>query len=95
MTIGPRFRPAAFIDRDGTLVEEVNFLSRVDDLLVFPFSAEAIRKLKERGFLISVSPSVSIGRKIDASGDEVIHDAIQSARNAIDAFFTAAPSSEG
>jgi len=29
---------AAFIDRDGTLIEEVNFLSNVDDLRVFPFT---------------------------------------------------------
>jgi len=32
-----------FIDRDGTLIEEVNFLSRVDDLRFFPFTDESVR----------------------------------------------------
>ena len=50
MTVHQTPRPAAFIDRDGTLVEEVNYLSRVADLRLFPFTAEAIQALKERGF---------------------------------------------
>ena len=35
-------RPAIFLDRDGTLIEEVNYLSRVEDLRLFPFSADAV-----------------------------------------------------
>ena len=45
---------AAFIDRDGTLIEEVNFLSNVDDLRVFPFTYDAVKSLKDAGFLIIV-----------------------------------------
>ena len=40
-------RKAVFIDRDGTLIEEVNFLSRVEDLRLFSFTADAVRLLKD------------------------------------------------
>ena len=41
-----------FIDRDGTLIEEVNFLHRVEDLQYFSYTDEAIRLLKENGYLV-------------------------------------------
>lgn len=83
-------RPAAFIDRDGTLIEEVNFLSRVEDLQVFPYTAEALRLLKEKGFWIVVVTNQSgIGRGIYTEADmHSIHDAMQSELDgAIDAFY--------
>jgi D-glycero-D-manno-heptose 1,7-bisphosphate phosphatase len=42
---------AVFLDRDGTICEDSNYLSRVEDLRVFPFAAEAIRRLNENDFL--------------------------------------------
>ncbi len=58
-------RKAVFIDRDGTLVEEVNYLSRVEDLRLFPFTVEAISQLKDAGFLLIVVTNQSgIGRGI-------------------------------
>lgn len=83
-------KPAVFVDRDGTLIEEVNYLSRVEDLRLFPFTAEAIRELKEAGFLILVVTNQSgIGRGIyDQAAMETIHDRIQIDLNdAIDAFY--------
>jgi D-glycero-D-manno-heptose 1,7-bisphosphate phosphatase len=83
-------KPAIFVDRDGTLIEEVNFLSRVEDLKVFPFTAEAVRRLKDRGFLIIVVTNQSgIGRAIYTEDDmHSIHDAIQhSLDGAIDGFY--------
>lgn len=47
-------KPAIFIDRDGTLIEEVNFLARVEDLRFFPYTDESVRLLKANGFLIVV-----------------------------------------
>jgi D-glycero-D-manno-heptose 1,7-bisphosphate phosphatase len=74
-----RKSPAIFIDRDGTLIEEVNFLSRVEDLRFFSYTAEGIRLLKENGFLVIVVTNQSgIGRGI--FGEEAmhrIHDKIQ------------------
>jgi D-glycero-D-manno-heptose 1,7-bisphosphate phosphatase len=83
-------RKAAFLDRDGTLVEEVNFLSNVEDLRVFPFTLEAIRRLKDAGFLVIVVTNQSgIGRGIyDEKEMNAIHDAMQSQLDGmIDAFY--------
>ena len=83
-------RPAAFIDRDGTLIEEVNFLSSVEDLQVFPYTADALRMLKENGFWIVVVTNQSgIGRGIYSEADmHAIHDAMQAQLGgAIDAFY--------
>lgn len=72
-------QPAVFIDRDGSLIEEVNFLSRLEDLQIFPFTAEAIRLLKKSGFLVIVVTNQSgIGRKIfEEAAMHEIHEKIQ------------------
>jgi len=83
-------KPAIFVDRDGTLIEEVNFLSRVEDLELFPFTAEAIGMFKDAGYLIIVVTNQSgIGREIYGESDmHAIHDAIQERlSNAIDGFY--------
>lgn len=79
---------AVFIDRDGTLIEEVNFLSRLEDLQIFPYTGEAIRLLKEAGFLIVVVTNQSgIGRKIfEESAMRQIHETLQ-ADLSLDAFY--------
>ncbi|HRI04131.1 MAG TPA: HAD family hydrolase [Pyrinomonadaceae bacterium] len=83
-------RPAVFLDRDGTLIEEVNFLSRVEDLRLFPFTADAVRLLKDSGYLVIVVTNQSgIGRGIYTEDDmHAIHAQIQvELDNAIDAFY--------
>lgn len=61
---------AVFIDRDGTLVEEVNYLHRVEDLRFFPFTDESVRMLKELGFLvIMVTNQSGIGRGVYSEND--------------------------
>ncbi len=45
-------RKAIFLDRDGTICEDVNYLSRVEDLRLFPFAAKAIKLLNDNGFLV-------------------------------------------
>lgn len=83
-------KSAIFIDRDGTLIEEVNFLSRVEDLRVFEFSVSAIRALKDAGYLVIVVTNQSgIGRGIYTETDmHKIHDQMQTELGgAIDAFY--------
>ena len=72
-------KPAVFIDRDGTLIEEVNFLSRLEDLRFFPFTIESIKLLKDSGYLIIVVTNQSgIGRRIfEESAMHAIHEKIQ------------------
>ncbi|MDM7923061.1 MAG: HAD family hydrolase [Pyrinomonadaceae bacterium] len=73
-------RKAAFIDRDGTLLEEVNFLSRVEDMRIFPYTSEALEALKQNGFLVIVVTNQSgIGRGIYTEDDmHSIHRAMES-----------------
>lgn len=47
-------RPAVFLDRDGTMVHDVGYLSRIEDLRWFPWTIEAIRLLNRAGFLVCV-----------------------------------------
>jgi len=47
-------RPAVFLDRDGTINREVDFLARPRELELLPGSAEAIARLNERGFAVVV-----------------------------------------
>jgi D-glycero-D-manno-heptose 1,7-bisphosphate phosphatase len=44
-------RRAVFIDRDGTISEEVGYVNHVSRYRVFPFAAEAVRVLNEAGRL--------------------------------------------
>ena len=43
-------RPAVFMDRDGTLIEERGFLDRLELLSVFPWTGDAIRLLNRAGY---------------------------------------------
>lgn len=38
-------RRAVFIDRDGTLIEEAGYLNRLDRLVFFPYTVDAVRAL--------------------------------------------------
>ena len=44
-------RRAVFMDRDGTISEEVGYVNHVSRYRVFPFAAEAVRTLNEAGWL--------------------------------------------
>jgi D-glycero-D-manno-heptose 1,7-bisphosphate phosphatase len=44
-------RRAVFIDRDGTISEEVGYVNHVSRYRVFPFAAEAVRALRAAGRL--------------------------------------------
>jgi len=47
-------RPAVFLDRDGTLIEESGYLDRLERLSFFPFSVDAVRVLNHAGFAVVV-----------------------------------------
>ena|SRR5689334_16661491 len=54
---------AVFLDRDGTLIVEKNYLRRPEDVVVFPGAAAALRRLDEAGFkLFIVSNQSGVGR---------------------------------
>lgn len=47
-------RPAIFLDRDGTINVEVNYLHRPDDFHFVPGAPQAIARLNTAGFLVVV-----------------------------------------
>lgn len=49
-----RGRPAIFLDRDGTVIQEVDFLLKEEDVALLPGAAEAIRLCRTRGYLVIV-----------------------------------------
>jgi D-glycero-D-manno-heptose 1,7-bisphosphate phosphatase len=49
-----RARPAVFLDRDGTLVEDPGYLHRPDDVRLLPGAARAVARLNEAGYLVVV-----------------------------------------
>jgi len=50
----PRRRRAVFLDRDGTVAEEVGYVNHVSRVRLLPESAEAIRRIRGAGFLVVV-----------------------------------------
>jgi D-glycero-D-manno-heptose 1,7-bisphosphate phosphatase len=57
-------RKAIFLDRDGTIIREAEYLSKVDKLKVFKTSPEGLRLLKSEGYLLIVVTNQSgVARK--------------------------------
>jgi len=55
--------PAVFIDRDGTLNEEVGYLCRAGEVVLVPGAAEALARLNARGVpVLVVTNQAGIGR---------------------------------
>jgi D-glycero-D-manno-heptose 1,7-bisphosphate phosphatase len=50
---------AVFLDRDGTLIEEVGYLDRADRVELYPWSIDAVRLLNRAGFLVIVATNQS------------------------------------
>jgi D-glycero-D-manno-heptose 1,7-bisphosphate phosphatase len=54
---------AVFLDRDGTIIEERNYLCRVEDVVIFPGAGAALARLQRAGFkLFIVSNQSGVGR---------------------------------
>jgi D-glycero-D-manno-heptose 1,7-bisphosphate phosphatase len=47
-------RPAVLLDRDGTINDDVGYLTDLADLRIYPYAPDAIRLLRRAGFAIVV-----------------------------------------
>jgi D-glycero-D-manno-heptose 1,7-bisphosphate phosphatase len=47
-------KPAVFFDRDGTLIHDVGYLSRLAQIRLFPQTAPALKSLREAGFYLFI-----------------------------------------
>lgn len=54
---------AVFLDRDGTLIVEKNYLHKVADVSIYPGAGAALKKLRDAGFkLFLVTNQAGVGR---------------------------------
>jgi len=61
---------AVFLDRDGTIIHERNYLSRPEDVAIFPGIPAALKQLYDAGFkLFIVSNQSGIGRGYFTAAD--------------------------
>jgi D-glycero-D-manno-heptose 1,7-bisphosphate phosphatase len=55
--------PAVFIDRDGTIMQDADYCSDPNQVKIFPGVAEALKRLKSKGFkIIIITNQSGIGR---------------------------------
>jgi D-glycero-D-manno-heptose 1,7-bisphosphate phosphatase len=90
MAEGENLRPAIFIDRDGTLIEDEDYLADPAMMRVFDFSAEALQILKEKGYLLIIITNQSgVGKGLLSENDvRAVHEALRrEIRDRIDAFY--------
>lgn len=59
----PELKRAVFLDRDGTIIEDRDYLKRVEDVVIFPGAAAALKQLQDAGFLLFIVTNQSgVGR---------------------------------
>ena len=65
-----------FLDRDGTINEEVEYLHKPSDLVIFPGVSAALKRLKEQGFrLVVVTNQAGVARGYYSESDvEQLHE---------------------
>ena len=82
-----------FLDRDGTLNEEVNYLYRKEDLRILEGVPEAIHELKARGFkIVVVTNQAGVARGYYKEEDvkklhSYMNELLAASQGAIDHFF--------
>ncbi len=55
--------PAIFIDRDGVICKEKSYITSLEQMEIYPFAQEAVRRLRDAGFkTIIVTNQSAVGR---------------------------------
>jgi histidinol-phosphate phosphatase family protein len=74
-------RPAIFLDRDGTIIEQVSYLTRPEQIKLIPGTAEAIRMLHGAGYRIAVVTNQPVIARGDSTPQQLlrIHDCMEMA----------------
>ena len=69
LTQGTRSRPAVFLDRDGTVSEEVGYMQSLSMYSVFPWTSRAIRRINDIGWAaVLVTNQSGVGRGLFDNG---------------------------
>src|SRR5579864_6542275 len=84
---------AVFLDRDGTMIEDVGFLDRLERLRFFPYTADAARVLTRAGFKLVVVTSQAgvanglVTEEFLVDAHNAIRRRVEDAGGRIDAFY--------
>jgi D-glycero-D-manno-heptose 1,7-bisphosphate phosphatase len=72
-------RPAVFIDRDGTISEEVGYINHPSRFRLFPYTAAAIKLLNDQGWLaVVITNQAGVARGyLTESMIEAVHDSLR------------------
>ncbi len=72
-------RPAVFLDRDGTINEEIPYLSRPEEFKLIPGAAAAIRILRDAGYRVVVVTNQPVIARGECTVEDVnrIHDRME------------------
>jgi D-glycero-D-manno-heptose 1,7-bisphosphate phosphatase len=72
-------RPAVFLDRDGTIIREADYLRRPEQVRLLPHVADALRRLQDAGFaLVLVTNQSGIARGLLTEADLAgVHDLLR------------------
>ena len=81
-------KPAVFLDRDGVINEEIGFITRIEDLHIFPYVRDCIAELHSLGYYtIVISNQSGVARGYLTEDDlRIMHDHIK-AKTGIDAIY--------
>ncbi len=89
----PSCKPAIFLDRDGTLIEETGYLHRPEDIRICPTAVEAVEKINQNGVpAIVITNQSAIARGLMGEEDlqhlhRVLEDTFREKGAHIDAFY--------
>jgi D-glycero-D-manno-heptose 1,7-bisphosphate phosphatase len=69
-------KPAVFLDRDGTIIEERHYLHKPEEVAIFRGAAQALRRLLDAGFsLFMITNQSGVGRGYFTLNDvERVHE---------------------
>lgn len=90
---GRKLRPAIFLDRDGTVTDEVGYINHISRAKIYPYAPEAVRMLKSTGLpVIIVTNQSGVGRgyfteEIVDQVHRMVQDALEAAGTSVDAFY--------
>src|SRR6185503_2619730 len=59
-------RPAVFLDRDGTMIEDVGYLDAIARVAFYPWTIDSIRALNRAGLAVVVVTNQSGVARVDA-----------------------------
>lgn len=81
-------RPAVFLDRDGVLTKEKSYICSIEEMEIFPYAAECIKQIKDKGYYALVVTNQSgIARGLFTEDDLlVMHKYIQQ-KTGVDAVY--------